>query len=120
MFGLESGSRYYLCLHPVSMTGGIDVLFNMVYSESPLSPMTGDVFVFISKSRHSVKLLKWDTDGLLVYHKRLATGTFEVPEIRAEKGFAELAWETFNLMMCGVSLKGVRYCKRHRMRSYRV
>lgn len=120
MFGLESGSRYWLCLHPVSMSGGPDVLFNMVYSESPLSPMSGDVFVFVSKNRHSVKLLKWDTDGLLVYHKRLAAGTFELPGIRAGKGFAELAWETLNLMMCGVSLKGVRYRKRRRMRSYRV
>lgn len=63
MFGLESGTRYFMCQHPVSMRKGIDSLFNLVVSESPMSPMTGDVFVFFSKNRQSVKLLRWDTDG---------------------------------------------------------
>ena len=51
MFGLESGTRYFICQHPVSMRKGIDSLFNLVVSESPMSPMTGDVFVFFSKNR---------------------------------------------------------------------
>ena len=45
-----------MCQHPVNMRKGIDSLFNLINSESPLSPMTGDVFVFFSKNRQSVKL----------------------------------------------------------------
>lgn len=41
MFGLESCHRYFVCQHPVSMNKGIDSLFNVITSESPLSPMTG-------------------------------------------------------------------------------
>lgn len=47
-----------MCQHPVNMSKGIDSLFNLIISESPLAPMTGDVFVFFSKNRQSVKLLK--------------------------------------------------------------
>ncbi len=41
--------------------------------------MTGDVFVFFSRNRQSVKLLRWDTDGFLLYQKRLEKGSFEQP-----------------------------------------
>ena len=51
MFGLESCHRYYVCDHPVNMNKGIDSLFSVIRSESSLSPMTGDVFVFFSKNR---------------------------------------------------------------------
>lgn len=115
MFVLESCSRYFMCQHPVSMRKGIDSLFNLVVSESPMSPMSGDVFVFFSKNRQSVKLLKWDTDGFLLYQKRLERGTFEMPRRNADTGYYELPWETFSLVMSGVSLDSVCFRKRYRM-----
>ena len=78
MFSLEANSRYFMCQHPVNMRKGIDSLFNLIQAESPLSPMSGDVFVFFSKNRQSVKLLRWDTDGFLLYQKRLERGSFEI------------------------------------------
>ena len=66
MFALDSNRRYFMCRQPVNMRKGIDALFNLIQSESPLSPMTGDVFVFFSRNRQSVKLLRWDTDGFLL------------------------------------------------------
>lgn len=78
------GVRYFMCQHPVNMRKGIDSLFNLIVSESPISPMTGDVFVFFSKNRQSVKLLKWDSDGFLLYQKRLERGSFEMPRKNAD------------------------------------
>ncbi|MBR1706643.1 MAG: IS66 family insertion sequence element accessory protein TnpB [Bacteroidales bacterium] len=46
------------------MRKGIDSLFNLIQAESPLSPMSGDVFVFFPKNRQSVKLLRWDTTAV--------------------------------------------------------
>ena len=77
MFGLESGTRYFMCQHPVNMRKGIDSLFNLIVSESPMSPMAGDVFVFFSKNRQSVKLLKWDTDSVR-FRKRYRTRFMEI------------------------------------------
>lgn len=116
MFSLGSNHRYFMCQHPVNMRKGIDSLFNLINSESPLSPMTGDVFVFFSKNRQSVKLLKWDTDGFLMYHKRLERGSFEMPRKNAETGYYELSWETFSFIMSGVSLESVQFRKRYRAR----
>ena len=83
---------------------------------APLSPMTGDVFVFFSKNRQSVKLLRWDTDGFLLYQKRLEKGSFEQPRLNPSTGYYELSWETFSLIMSGISLESVRFRKRYRTR----
>ena len=112
MFSLENSNRYFMCQHPVSMRKGIDALFNLVTSESPLSPMTGDVFVFFSKNMQSVKLLKWDTDGFLLYQKRLERGSFEMPRKNADTSYYELSWD----IMSGVPLDSVRFRKRYRTR----
>jgi len=116
MFGLDSNMRYYMCQHPVNMRKGIDSLFNIIQSESPLSPMDGSAFVFFSKNRQSVKVLRWDTDGFLLYQKRLERGSFEMPRKNADTGYYELSWETFNFIMSGVSLESVRFRKRYRTR----
>jgi len=98
------------------MNKGIDSLFNLIQSESPLCPINGDVYIFYGKNRQSLKLLKWDTDGFLLYHKRLERGSFELPGINPSTGYYELSWETFNLIMSGVSLQSVRFRKRYRTR----
>ena len=116
MFGLESNSRYFMCQHPVNMRKGIDSLFGLIQSESPLSPMSGDVFVFFSKNRQSVKILRWDTDGFLLYQKRLERGSFELPRINPETRYYELSWETFTFIMAGVALESVQFRKRYRVR----
>ena len=83
---------------------------------APLSPMTVDVFVFFSRNRQSVKLLRWDTDGFLLYQKRLEKGSFEQPRLNPSTGYYELSWETFSLIMSGISLESVRFRKRYRTR----
>ena len=114
MFGLSNNVSYFMCQHPVNMSKGIDSLFNLIISESPLAPMTGDVFVFFSKNRQSVKLLKWDNDGFLLYQKHLERGSFEMPRKNADTGYYELSWETFSFIMSGISLESVQFRKRYR------
>lgn len=86
-----------MCQHPVNMSKGIDSLFNLIISESPLAPMTGDVFVFFSKNRQSVKLLKWDNDGFLLYQKHLERGSLRclermpIPDIMSSPGRLSLS-----------------------------
>lgn len=113
MFSLTSSSRYYLYQRHVNMCNGINGLYNLVRSGMPdLSPVSGDVFVFFSKNRQSVKLLKWDGDGFLLYYKRLERGSFELPMFNPSTGNYELSWKAFSLIMEGVSLKSVRIRKR--------
>lgn len=46
-----------------------------------LSPVSGDIFLFFGKNRQSVKILRWDGDGFLLYYKRLEGGSFELPTL---------------------------------------
>ena len=113
MFSLTSSSQYYLYQRHVNMCKGINGLFNLVRSEMKgLSPVSGDVFVFFSKNRRSVKLLKWDGDGFILYYKRLERGSFALPLFNPSTGNYEISWKSFSLIMEGVSLKSVRIRKR--------
>lgn len=102
--------------NPINMRKNIDGLFNTIISESHLSPLSGDVFIFFSKNRQSVKLLKWDRDGFLLYHKRLERGSFEIPRINPNTEQYELSWEAFSLIMSGITLESA--CFRKRFRSH--
>jgi transposase len=98
------------------MNKGIDALFNLIKSESPLCPMNDDIYIFFGQNRQNVKILKWDTDGFLLYHKCLEQGSFELPKIDPATGYYELSWEIFSLIMSRVWLESVRYRKRYRSR----
>jgi transposase len=40
----------------------------------------GGVFIFFCRRRNTIKLLKWEGNGLAIYHKRLAQGVFKEPK----------------------------------------
>ena len=102
MFGLSESTVYYMCQHPVDMRKGINGLYKLVRSEMKMSPLTGCVFIFYGKNHQSIKLLRWDTDGFVLYQKRLEKGT-------------RMPWKTFSLIMQGVSLRSARYRKRFKI-----
>lgn len=120
MFELTEESRYFLCLLPTTMNKGIDGLSNLISSCTGLSPMSGDVYVFFSKNRRQVKLLRWDTDGFLLYQKRLSRGTFELPTYNSESGCYELSWDTFYFIIKGVDLAAVKYHSRFTYKPLRL
>ena len=80
MFGLTEGMSYYVCQRYVNMGLGINGLYKLVSQEMGEPPLGGGVFIFFGKSRQSVKILRWDTDGFMLYHKRLERGTVELAE----------------------------------------
>ena len=112
MFALTESTPVYMCRQAVDMRKGIDGLYRLVRSELLQHPLSGAAFVFFSKNRQSVKVLRWDGDGFLLYHKRLERGTFETPRLDAASGGYKLPWKTFSLIMEGISLRSVRYRKR--------
>ena len=112
MFGLNDGMRYFVCQRYVRMTLGINGLYKLVSQEMDLPPLSGAVFIFFSKNRQQVKLLRWDTDGFTLYQKRLERGTFEIPYFNPGKKACVMPYKTLSAIMSGISLKSVRYRKR--------
>lgn len=94
------------------MRKGFDSLCGVVRDEFKMNPLSGDVFIFLSRSRRRVKLLQWQQDGFAVYYKRLEKGTFEIPEIEKDS-VARVTSQQLMLVMEGIKLSSVKKRKRY-------
>lgn len=115
MFELSENNRYFFFPEPVRMGYGIDGLSKLVCTHPALSLVSGDIFVFFSRDRKRIKLLRWDGDGFILYYKRLTRGTFDLPRYSTEKGVYELDWYTFYFIMRGITAQELRFKKRFRI-----
>jgi len=71
---------------------------HLVLSVMQRQPTSGEVFVFLNRSRTHIKLLHWESGGFVLYYKRLEQGTFGASELK--KG--ELSWSDLVLMVADV------------------
>jgi hypothetical protein len=112
MFGLTKTMSYYLCPGSIDMRKGIYTLYQIVKSEMKRNPLSGEVFIFLGKNRRCIKILQWEKDGFLLYHKRLEKGAYEMPVIHSLEGDYGIEWRTFVLMMEGVVMRSAKFRKR--------
>ena len=74
------GSTRQLAVHaygePTDMRKGFDGLAALVSNHLGKSPVSGDLFLFVSRNRKRAKVLVWDGTGLCVYAKRLEKNRF--------------------------------------------
>ena len=103
---------YYLSPEGIDMRKGIYSLYQIVKSELKRNPLSGEVFIFLGKNRRCIKILHWEKDGFLLYHKKLERGTYEMPQNTSFKGEYSIEWRTFILMMEGVSIRSAKFLKR--------
>jgi len=94
------------------MRKGFDGLSGLVRDALQQDPLSGDVFIFLSKRRIQVKLLLWERDGFSIYHKRLERGTYELPSLSGSSTSVELRSDELILILQGISLKSVQRRKR--------
>jgi transposase len=66
----------YAYAQPVDMRKGFDGLSSLVTDRLQRDPLTGDVYIFVSRDRVRAKVLHWDGTGLCIYAKRLERGRF--------------------------------------------
>ena len=78
MFSLNEYISYYLYPRYIDMNKGIECLSELIRSQMNANPLSGDAFLFFGKKKDMVKVLRWDTDGFILYQKRLEEGTFEL------------------------------------------
>lgn len=120
MFELNENNRYFFFPEPVNLNRSIDGLSRLVCTHPALSLVSGDIFVFFSRDCKRVKLLRWDEDGFILYYKRLARGTFDLPRYSTEKGVYELDWYTFYFIMRGITAHELRFRKRFKITPQRI
>lgn len=68
--------RVFAYPQPVDLRKGYDGLYGLVTNTMGCDVLGGDVFLFVSKSRKTCKVLVWDGTGLCLFQKRLERGCF--------------------------------------------
>lgn len=112
MFSLTSSYRYFFYNTPTDMRKGFDGLCGLVQGQLHRNPLSGEVFIFINRTRNKVKLLKWEEGGFVLYYKRLESGTFELPTWNQDSKTVEMTWSNLVMMIDGISLKNIHRRKR--------
>lgn len=79
MFSLGGGLRYWLYSEPTDMRKSFHTLSGVVRNKIGADPRSGDVYVFVNKRRNRIKLLHYETGGMVIYSKMLDRGTFGMP-----------------------------------------
>lgn len=108
MFNLNENNRIVMSQHPSDMRIGVNSMCGQVRMAG-LEPTSGDVYIFVGKSRRIMKLLHWERGGYVMYYKRLERGRFH-PRIflRQGVGFRSMRWDELVLLMEGISPKAAR------------
>lgn len=76
ILGTSRALRVFAYPGPADLRNGYDGLFGLVKSGLGHDPLSGDLFLFVSKRRNSCKVLVWDGTGLCIFQKRLEQGRF--------------------------------------------
>jgi transposase len=76
---IRSDCRIWLATAAVDGRKGFDTLCGIVREALGHDPLCGDLFVFRNRSAERIKILFWDSNGLVLYTKRLEKGLFRWP-----------------------------------------
>jgi transposase len=96
--------RYFIYLSGCDMRKGFDSLSGLIRNEWKKDPLSGDVFIFLSKQRNKIKLLHWQNDGFVIYSKRLEKGTFELPKNNS----IEITAHQLQFILDGIYLSSIK------------
>ncbi len=115
LFGISGKARLFLYSGPADMRKGFNGLSGLVINKLNQDPLSGDIFIFINRTRTLIKLLVWDQSGFAIWHKRLEQGTFEMPVIDPSTQSIEIDRQKLMLILEGIALKNIHKRKRFSM-----
>jgi transposase len=95
----------WVCGEAIDMRKSIDGLAAMVGPYLKQDALSGKMFVFVSRTRDKVKILRWDRNGFCLWYKRLERGRYPDPRAFASR---ELSGIELNAYLEGIDLMRVR------------
>ena len=117
MLSLTGGIRVFVCTQPADMRRSFDGLCGMVENIVQQDPLSGFLFVFRNRNRDRLKILFWDTDGFVIWYKRLEEGTWQLPtDMKTQSDgevSAEISTEELSLLLGGIDLRSVERPRRY-------
>lgn len=106
MIGSTRQIAVYAFGGPADLRKGYDGLSALVSQGLGRDPLSGDLFVFVNRSRRRAKVLLWDGTGLCIYAKRLERGRFACLWREGEGDSLRLTMSELSLFLEGSTLVG--------------
>ena len=117
MLHIDTDAKYYWFHGPVDFRKGFDGLSGLIQEFLRREVTDGGVFIFVNRRRNAIKLLKWEGDGLAIYHKRLEQGVFEEPKKSADGKQIIIDADQLSLILQGIRLSSVVRNRRFKLRA---
>ena len=81
MISIPAGARILLAIRPIDFRKGAHSLAAFAQEALAEDPFSGAVIVYRAKRSDRIKILVWDTSGLVLIWKQLQQGSFRWPPI---------------------------------------
>ena len=104
MIGSTRQVRVYAYRAPADMRKSFNTLGALVTQGIGRDVMSGDLFLFIGRSRTRAKIIFWDGTGMCLFSKRLEKGRFAAPWARPGEGPLMLTTTELTLLLEGSDL----------------
>ena len=101
MIGSTRQIRAYAYRAPVDMRKSFDTLTALVVQQLCRDVMSGELFLFVSRTRQRANVLFWDGTGMCLFAKRLGKGRFAAPWARPGDGPLVLTTSELALLLEG-------------------
>jgi transposase len=100
MINVPAGARILLASRPVDFRKGAHGLASLAQEVLAEDPFSGTVIVYRSKRSDRVKILVWDSSGLVLIWKQLQHGSFRWPPVM--DGVVKLSSVEFTALFDGI------------------
>lgn len=113
MISIATGVRIFVYTGVTDMRRSFNGLSGMVAEHFCADLLSGHLFLFFNRKRDSIKLLHWDSDGLVIWYKRLEQGSFQLPASGSDS--IEIDQTDLSLLLSGIDLTSAKRRKRFKV-----
>lgn len=105
MLSIAGNARILLFREPVDLRKGFESLSSEVEAVYGNELTSGAYFIFLNSRRNLIKVLYWDSDGLVIWNKRLERGTFSKAHLNKQM----MSRREFFMMLEGIIPKRIQH-----------
>jgi transposase len=97
---------------PVDMRKSFYTLSGIVNSSMQQDVREGGVFIFVNRHQNIMKILHMEYAGMVIYHKKLESGRFKLPEFDENTTSLTLQWNDLLMMVQNVKIRARKSIKK--------
>lgn len=107
MLTLPPSVRVFVAVEPLDMRGSFDALAGAV-RRLGLDPVSGHLYLFLSRNRRIAKAIWFDGSGWCVLAKRLEAGSFQLPPLKDSDAKIAIDGAALASLLAGIDFTAAR------------